>query len=142
MTKKTKREPSKKKQQRNPPTIAVGWGRGASEYRPGVFTKRYFIEHGEVCAADVFRALKYDLRRMNKERAEMDEKPMRGCTYNSYAKYWHWFKMLGLIEPTDRREPAIYRFLKQREFYRLTAKGASEEGAWQDPVRTAHPEFD
>jgi len=28
--------------------------------------------------------------------------------YSSFAKYFHWFKLPGLVEPIDRREPAIY----------------------------------
>lgn len=123
------------------PNMAVPWGRGASEYRPGLFTKQYFVEHGEACAADVFHALKEDLRRINGERVEIGERLIRGGTYNSYAKYWFWFRLLGLIEPVDREEPAMYGFLEKRQFYRLTAKGASEEEAWRDPVRAAHPEF-
>jgi len=141
MTKKTGREPSKKKRQRNPPAIAVGWGRAASLHRPGVFTKRYLEDHGEVCCADVFYALRENLEHINKLRIEIGEKPIRGCTYNSFAKYWHWFKLLGLIEPTGETEPAIYGFLKHRQFYQLTAKGVSEVAAWLDPVRMAHPEF-
>ncbi|GAI95502.1 unnamed protein product, partial [marine sediment metagenome] len=108
----------------------------------GIFTKRYFVEHGgETCAADVFYALREDLERLNKERVEIGDQPIRGCTYNSYGKYWHWFKLLGLIELTDRREPAIYDFLEERVFYRLTSKGEAEVRAWEDPVRAAHPEF-
>ncbi len=53
----------------------------------------------------------------------------------------HWFLILGLIERTDRREPAIYDFLQERVFYRLTDKGKTEIRAWEDPVRAAHPEF-
>jgi len=49
--------------------------------------------------------------------------------------------LLGLVEPIDRREPAIYGFLEERQFYRLTERGKAEEKAWQDPVRAAHPEF-
>lgn len=141
MTKKTDRKLSKKKQRRNPPAIAVGWGRGASEYRPGIFTKRFLEEHGEACCADVFYALKEDLEHINRQRVEIGDRPIRGCSYNSYAKYWHWFKLAGLIEPTGETESAIYNFLKKRVFYTLTASGASEEAVWEDPVRAAHPEF-
>ena len=139
MTRKTNGKPSKKKQQRNPPTMAVGWGRAGSQYRPGLFTKQYFVEYGEACCADVFRALKEDLRRINRERVEIGDRPIRGCTYNSYAKYWHWFKLLGLVEPTDKLELSIYGFLEKRKFYRLTDMGLSEVEAWRDPVRTSHP---
>lgn len=140
--KKTRKQPSGvRKPPQNPPQMAVGWGRGASEYRPGKFAKLYLAEHGEASAAGVFRALKDDLRRINKERAEIGDRPIKGGTYNSFAKYWHWFKLLALIEPTDRREPAVYDFLEERHFYRLTSKGEAEVRAWEDPVRTAHPEF-
>ena len=120
--------------------MATGWGRGASEYRPGLFTKRYLEEHGEACCADVFHALKEDLRRINRERVGIGDRPIRGGTYNSFAKYWFWLRLLGLIEPVDRQEPAIYNFLEQRQFYHLAAKGEAEEKAWEDPVRAAHPE--
>jgi len=137
---KGKKEPTRERKPSNPPQITIPWGRGASEYRPGLFTKQYLVKHGEACAADVFYALKEDLKRINKERVEIGDRPIRGCTYSSYAKYWHWFKLLGLIEPVDRLEPAIYDFLEERQFYRLTDRGRIEEAGWQDPVRAAHPE--
>lgn len=139
--KKAGRQSRKGKQDRNPLNIAVGWGRAGSQYRPGLFTKQYLVEHGEACCADIYYALSQEIERLNKERLEIAEKPLRRPNYSSYAKYFHWFKLLGLIEPSGRREPAIYDFLKPRQFYQLTAKGESEEQAWQDPVRAAHPEF-
>lgn len=139
--KKAKREPTGEKRPRNPPRIAVGWGRGASEYRPGLFTKRYLEEHGEACVADIFYALREELERINEERIELGEKPFRRSNYSSFARYFHWFKLLGLVEPTDRREPAIYDFLQKRHFFRLTDKGRVEEAGWADPVRAAHPEL-
>jgi len=139
---KARKEATRKGKGPDPDRIGVPWGRGASEYRPGLFTKQYFVEHGEACCADVFHALKEDLRRINRERVEVGDMPIRGGTYNSYAKYWFWFRLLGLIEPVDRREAAIYDFLEERQFYRLTAKGVSDEEAWRDPIRRgAHPEF-
>jgi hypothetical protein len=99
------------------------------------------MEHGEACAADIFYALRENLERINNERIEIKEKPIRGCTYNSFAKYWHWFKLLELIGPVDRREPPIYHFLQERVFYRLTDKGKAEVRAWEDPLAVAHPEF-
>jgi ADP-ribose pyrophosphatase YjhB (NUDIX family) len=141
MTKKSSGKPSKKKQQRNPPAIAVGWGRGASEYRPGLFTKQYFENRGEACAADIYRALSEEMDLLNEKRIEIGEKPIRRPNYSSFSRYFYWFYILGLIERTDRSEPAIYNFLKKRVFYRLTSKGKAEEQAWQDPVRAAHPEF-
>jgi hypothetical protein len=140
--KKPRKGPTRKAKASGPVRITVPWGRAASDYRPGLFVKQYFAEHGEVCCADVFRALKENLERMNGERVETGELPIRGSTYNSFAKYWHWFKLLGLIEPVNRREASIYPFLEQRVFYRLTGKGKDEKQGWDDPVRTAHPEFD
>jgi len=125
----------------NRPNMTVPWGRGASLYRPGLFTKQYFVEHGEACCADVYFALSQRIEALNKERIETGEKPLRRPNYSSYAKYFHWFKLLDLVEPVDKREPAIYDFLQDRQFYRLTAKGEAEEEAWQDPMRAAHPEF-
>jgi len=74
-------------------------------------------------------------------RAEIGEAPFRRPNYSSFSRYFHWFLILGLIERTDRREPAIYDFLEERVFYRLTDKGKAEVSAWEDPVRAAHPEF-
>ena len=139
--KKSRKEPTRKGKGPDPNRITVPWGRGASEYRPGIFSKNYFEKHGEACCADVFYALKEDLERINRERVEIGEMPIRGSTYNSFAKYWHWFKLLGLIEPVDRREASIYPFLEERLFYRLTDKGKAEAEAWRDPVRAMHPEF-
>jgi len=138
---KAKKEPIRERKARNPPQITIGWGRGGSEYRPGLFTKKYFEKHGEACAADIYYALSEEIERLNKERIEVGEKPFRRPNYSSFAKYFHWFKLLSLVEPIDRGEPAIYDFLEQRQFYRLTDKGKVEKQAWQDPVRAAHPEF-
>jgi hypothetical protein len=139
--KKTRKTSSRERQHSYPPRVAVGWGRGGSAYRPGLFTKQYFVEHEEGCCADIYYALSQEIERLNKERIEIGEKPLRRPNYSSFARYFHWFVILGFIERSDRREPAIYDFLKKRVFYKLTAKGESEEAAWQDPVRTAHPEF-
>ena len=137
---KVKKETTPTRKPPKPPQIGVPWGRAASEHRPGLFTRQYLAEHGEACAADVFYALRENLDRMNKERIEIGEKPIRGCTYNSFAKYWHWFKVLKLVEPVDRREAPIYDFLEEKVFYRLTDKGEAEGRAWEDPIAIAHPE--
>ncbi len=132
---------SKVEKTRYLPQVTVPWGRSASPYRPGLFMKRYLVEHGEVSAADVFSALKEALTLINQERVEVGEKPIRGCTYNSFAKYWHWFKILGLIESTGKTEAAMYDFLEKKRFFRLTSKGRNEVKAWEDPIMATHPEF-
>ena len=121
--------------------MAVPWGRGGSEHRPGLFARDYLMQHPERSCADVFHALRENLELINRERIEIGERPIRGCTYNSFAKYWHWFKLLGLIKPTGKTEPAAYDFLADKKFYQLTDRGMVEEAAWRDPVRVAHPEF-
>lgn len=139
---KARKEPTKGKKLRNPPQITIPWGRGASEYRPGLFTKKYFEKHqGEACCADVYYALSEEIERLNAARAEIGEKPFRRPNYSSFSRYFWWFVLLGLIEPVDKYEAAIYPFLRQRHFYRLTDKGRAEVRAWEDPVRVAHPEF-
>ena len=138
---KARKEPTRKGNGPDHNRISVSWGRGASEYRPGLFTKQYFVEHGEACAADIYYALSQEIERLNKERIEIGEKPLRRPNYSSFTRYFHWFKLLGLVEPIGREEPAIYDFLRRRQFYRLTAEGEAEEDAWNDPVRTIHPEL-
>ena len=110
-------------------------------YRPGLFTKQYFVEHGEACAADIYYGLSEEIERFNAARAEIGEAPFRRPNYSSFSRYFHWFLILGLIERTDKKEPAIYRFLQERVFYRLTDKGKVEVQAWQDPISVRHPEF-
>ena len=139
--KKTRRQPTRERKIRNPMQITIPWGRGASEYRPGLFTKQYFEKHGDACAADIYYALSQDIERLNKERIEIGEKPFRRHNYSSFSRYFHWFLILGLIERTDKREPAIYDFLQKRVFYRLTDKGKAEVNAWEDPITAVHPEF-
>jgi len=140
--KKSRKEPSHvRKPPKNPPQITGFWGRGASLYRPGLFTKQYFEKHGEACAADIYRAMSEEIERFNKERIGIGEKPFRRPNYSSFSRYFHWFLILGLIERTDRRERAIYDFLEERVFYRLTEKGKAEVRAWEDPIAVAHPEF-
>lgn len=78
---------------------------------------------------------------LNWDRVEIGEAPFRRPNYSSFSHYFHWFLILGLIERTDRREPAIYDFLEKRVFYRLTGKGKTEEAAWQDPISVRHPEL-
>ncbi len=135
------KDPSNARGHRGPPNMSVSWGRGGSEYRPGIFTKQYLVEHGEACAADVYRALGEEIEKLNQERIGIEEKLFRRPNYSSFSRYFHWFLILGLIKRTDRQEPAIYDFLEKRVFYRLTDRGRAEVRAWEDPVRAAHPEF-
>ena len=137
---KAKKEASGERK-RNPPQITGFWGRGASLYRPGLFTKQYFVEYEEACCADIFSALGREIERLNQERIEIGDNPFRRPNYSSFSRYMHWFLILELIERTDRREPAIYDFLQKRVFYKLTERGKTETKAWEDPVRTVHPEF-
>src|SRR4030042_5829032 len=130
-TRNTKEEPSEEKQHRDLPQMAVPWGRGASEYRPGLFSKRYLLEHEEACAAEIYYALSQEIERLNKERIEIGERALRRPNYSSFSRYFHWFLILGLIQRTDKREPAIYDFLQKKVFFRLTEKGKVEVKAWE-----------
>ncbi len=136
-----KSSPSNDKGQGEHPNMSVPWGRGASAHRPGLFTRQYFVEHGEACAADIYRAMSEEIERLNKERIEIGEAPFRRPNYSSFSRYFHWFLILGLIEHTDKRERAIYGFLQKRVFYKLTSKGRVEVTGWEDPIAVAHPEF-
>jgi len=139
---KKSRKPTRERKVTNPPQITGFWGRAASPYRPGIFSKRYFMEHGgEACAADIYYALSQEIERLNKERIEIGEKPFERPNYSSFSRYFHWFLILELIERTDKRERAIYDFLQKRVFYKLTAKGKAEVTAWEDPISARHPEF-
>jgi hypothetical protein len=139
--KKATKEPTRQRKPKNPPEITIPWGRGASEYRPGLFTKQYFEKHEEACCADVYRALSEEIYGLNQERIGIGEKPLRRPNYSSFSRYFHWFLILGFIERTDRREPAIYDFLAKRVFYTLTDKGRAEVRGWENPVSVIHPEF-
>jgi len=126
---------------RKPSNKSTPWGRAASDFRPGIFTKKYFMEHGQACCADVYLGLSQEIEHLNRERIEIGEKPLRRPNYSSYSRYFHWFLLLGLIERTDKREVAVYSFLKQRVFYRLTKEGKSKIKPWADPIMATHPEF-
>ena len=138
---KMKKDPNNIKGRGAPPNMAVSWGRGASEYRPGIFVKKSLEQHRETCAADIYRAMSEEIERINKERIEIGEKPFRRPNYSSFSRYFHWFLILGLIERTGKLQASAYPFLEKRVFYRLTDKGKAEKEAWQDPIRAAHPEF-
>ncbi len=135
--KKTRKQPLRRREPGSHMKITTPWGRAGSAYRPGIFTKRYLEEHGEACVADIHYALSEEIERLNAARIEEGKRPLRRPVYSSFAKYFHWFKILGLVEPVGRREPAVYDFLEQRVFYRMTSKGTSEEQAWLDPARAA-----
>lgn len=143
-------EPEKPARKRaNPPAATVDWGRAASEYRPGRFIKEYLDEHGEASMADIYRGLAERIIELNEERAIVEEPPLRRPNYTSFATYFHWFKLLGLVESTGRYEPAFshkpelidtYHFLLPKHFYRLTPEGRAEVMAWEDPLGAVHPE--
>lgn len=133
------RDKSNAQEVKDPPKVTVPWGRSASEYRPGLFTKQYFEKHTEAYAAKVYAALSKEIQRLNAERIQFGDKPFRRPNYSSFSRYFHWFFILGLFERTGRQEPSSLNFLQNRVFYRLTAKGRTEMKAWEDPIEAKHP---
>jgi hypothetical protein len=127
--------------QHKTPNRSVPWGRAASPHRPGLFAKQYLEERSEGCVADIYRRLSDQINLLNKERILIGEKPFRRPNFGSFSRYFHWFLLLGLVERTGKKEEASYKFLKPRVFYKLTDKGRTEVAAWQNPVKSAHPEF-
>ena len=139
--KKVRRESTRGRKSRNPPQITIPWGRAASTWCPGLLIRKHFEDHPETCCADAYYSLSQQIESLNEERVEIGEKPFRRPNYSSFSRYFHWFLILGLVERTDRREPAIYDFLQKRVFYILTDKGKTEMRAWEDPISVRHPEF-
>jgi len=139
--KKARKEPTHKGHGPNPDRITIPWGRAASEHRPGLFIKAYLLEHGESCCADIYYGMSQQLEHINEERIATGETPIKRPNYSSFARYWHWFKKLGLVEPTGKTEPSIYDFLERRGFFKLTDKGRAEHRAWEDPIAVTHSEL-
>ena len=139
--KKARKESTHERKLRNPPQITGLWGRAASEHRPGLLTKQYLMEHGEACAADIYYTMSRELERINEERIATGEIRIRRPNYSSFARYFHWFKKLGLVEPAGKIEPSIYDLLKEKTFFKLTDRGRAERRAWEDPIAVAHPEL-
>src|SRR3989304_2984427 len=122
-------------QRRKPPNRTVGWGRGGSEHRPGLFALAYFQEQGEGCAAGIFAALNENLEILNEERLQIGETKIRKPTYASFLRYLRWFVALRLLEKTGRHEPAKRPFLKDRVYYRLTEAGRRDQVARSEERR-------
>jgi len=140
-TDKTVEESTRKVKGPDPNRMTVPRGRAGSAWRPGLLIKKHFEENPESCCADAYYNLSRQLEAINRERVEIGEKPFRRPNYSSFAKYFHWFLILKLIERTGKIESAIYNFLRKRVYYRLTGKGRTEKRAWENPVRAAHPEL-
>ena len=132
---------TRKDKEPNPNRMTVPWGRGASEYRPGLFTRQYLEKHSQACVADIYFALSEEIERLNKERIEIGDKPFRRPNYSSFARYFHWFKLLKLVKSTGRREVAEQPYLKERHYYRMTPRGEAEQQAWRNPIKATHPEL-
>lgn len=142
MTTKTRQQkPAPITPSRKPPDQRVPWGRAALDYRPGLFIKEFLTEHREACATDVYQGLSSKIISLNGEREKNRERPIRRPNYSSFARYFHWFLILGLVQRTGRREPAQYAFLQERVFYSLTSQGEAAVLPWADPIAATHPEF-
>jgi hypothetical protein len=142
--KKIKRIPAKPKARAPLRRTLPFWGRSASDYRPGLFIHGYLSKYPKASVSDIYKGLSEEIIRLNEKRAETEPPrppPLRRPNYSSFARYFHWFKMLGLVRRTVKTEPAIYDFLQARVFYTLTPQGQAETEAWRDPIAKTHPEF-
>lgn len=85
---------------------------------------------------------------LHKERWEQRSAPLidevalyRGGTYQSFARYFHWFKQLGFVE-SIRTEPSEAKgdgieLESPRHYYRISDKGRRAPiEKWQDPIFT------
>lgn len=72
----------------------------------------------------------------------------RGGTYNSFARFFHWYKQLGYIEETGVVEASESKgggnaALVQRKYFRISSAGLSAvPWGWIDPIGTLHPEWE
>ena len=72
----------------------------------------------------------------------------RGGTYNSFARFFHWYKQLGYIEETGVVEDSEskgggHSTLQPRKYFRITDAGLSAvPWGWIDPIGTLHPEWE
>jgi len=66
----------------------------------------------------------------------------KGGTYNSFARYFHWFKQLGFVEEV-RTEPSTTKGsdtkpekeYRDRHYYRISTKGKRAPiDEWYDPI--------
>lgn len=79
-----------------------------------------------------------DLHKIRKEDPRVG---YRTGTYNSFARYFHWFKQLGFVE-TVRTEPSKakgngFELEKPRHYYRISSKGRrASVDDWRDPIFT------
>jgi hypothetical protein len=137
-------DPRRRRKPPLPPIIRVPWGRSASAYRPGLFIYGYLSEYPEAPVSDIYKGLTEEIARINEDRSTYDVKPLRRPNYSTFARYFHWFKILGLVERTGQIAPPRTEWLRDilqpRVFYRLTPAGRTESMAWRDPIAKTHPE--
>jgi len=87
-----------------------------------------------IVVADLFKELKSDGR--------------TSATYNSFARFWHWYKKLGYVEKTGEFEPSKTKgnggkegvLLQNRVYYRIAGPGLTQLD-WTDPLSIKHPEW-
>lgn len=123
-------------------------GRAASPYRPGLFIKEYLVEHEEGSVSDIYKGYcgSLPIPAPKTPFAYRRKRSPFAPTYASFARYFHFFKQLGLVElvldmetgnpkaepPGDVAE-ALWDKIQWKHFYRLTPKGALQIEMWQDP---------
>lgn len=80
-----------------------------------------------------------DLHKMRKDDQRVG---YRTGTYNSFARYFHWFKQLGFVEPvrteaSHAKGTDLESLERPRHYYRISAKGRRAlVDKWRDPIFT------
>jgi DNA-binding PadR family transcriptional regulator len=103
----------------------------------GLFIRDYLLENGRAYPYEIYRAIRGELREKSR--------PIRGLKRGSYQNirnYFYWLTHLGLIEP-EVEVPSEKPYLKDRRYYRLTAKGRRTPPhslEWLNPRRALYPE--
>lgn len=118
-------------------------GRAASLVRPGPHIRIRLRDEGPLSPSDLHRS--YDFACAGTKITRASRKASFHPRYQSFLRYIHLFKQLGLIEPvmvgrgrtrTYREEEAMYPYLAPRHFYQLTDRGlalGNDSEFWSNP---------
>lgn len=107
--------------------IGRGW-RTAIPFSTGEFIRRYLTEHGEAYVYEMWNSFR---------KAVEDFGVKWWGSYDSFRRYVHICKRLGLIRPV-RTERSARKGLKARRYYALVPEHSDSE-AWARPQEILYP---